>query len=331
MLPAPQPIPVASAGVRRDVQNRGIRVGALTHSLPPVPNRGHRKRRRIVVASHAHPRFIAGHVEDAVRNRLALRVAREIVHAHRQRRRLRLPFPTRIREVPDQLLLLGVDRDHRLSGVQKPVRRRIDVFELLVAVGMNRAFLPFAHRLQPVAQAVEQPTHGGRAHAPSLLRQRRGQLRRGSCTSTATGMSGPRGSADLRALRGPPEPPAGTAQFPGDPRPEPECGSSAVHPVRSRGVPCGPSPALNRGPSTPARPPHSQWPATRPLPTVGDCARPTPAHGNLIQHSLLRAAHLELGGVDLDLAVEDDVLPLDRADVPQQVGVEREIGRGGQA
>ena len=45
----------------------------------------------------------------------------------------------------------------------------------------------------------------------------------------------------------------------------------------------------------------------------------------------LRAVRLELGGVDLDLAVEDDVLPLDRADVPQQVGVEREVRRGGQA
>ena len=32
-------------------------------------------------------------------------------------------------------------------------------------------------------------------------------------------------------------------------------------------------------------------------------------------HGLLRLAHLELGGVDLDLAVEDDVLPLDRADM----------------
>ena len=30
-------------------------------------------------------------------------------------------------------------------------------------------------------------------------------------------------------------------------------------------------------------------------------------------------------------AVEDDVLPLDRADVPQQVGGEREVRRGGQA
>ena len=46
-----------------------------------------------------------------------------------------------------------------------------------VAVRMDRAFLPFAHRLQSVAQTVEQPTHGGRAHAPSLLAQRRRQLR----------------------------------------------------------------------------------------------------------------------------------------------------------
>ena len=35
----------------------------------------------------------------------------------------------------------------------------------------------FAHRLQSVAQAVEQPTHRGRAHAPPLLGQRRRQFR----------------------------------------------------------------------------------------------------------------------------------------------------------
>ena len=47
-----------------------------------------------------------------------------------------------------------------------------------------------------------------------------------------------------------------------------------------------------------------------------------------MQKYTLRAAHLEPAGVDLDLAVEDDVLPLDRADVAPQVGVEREVRRG---
>ena len=41
----------------------------------------------------------------------------------------------------------------------------------------------------------------------------------------------------------------------------------------------------------------------------------------------LRAAHLKIGGVDLDLAVEDDVLPLG-ADMAQQVGVQREVRHG---
>ena len=48
-----------------------------------------------------------------------------------------------------------------------------------------------------------------------------------------------------------------------------------------------------------------------------------------MQKYTLRAAHLELGGVDLDFAVEDDVLPLDQADMTQQVGIEREVRRGG--
>ena len=44
---------------------------------------------------------------------------------------------------------------------------------------------------------------------------------------------------------------------------------------------------------------------------------------------MLSTAHPELGGVDFDLAVEDDVFPLDWADVPDGFGIEREVGRGG--
>ena len=115
-------------------------------------------------------------VVDAVRNRLALGVGREIMHQHRRRRALRLPFPPAVLEVPDQLLLLRVDRDHRLAGGQMLVRGLVDVLELRVAVRMRGAFLPLARRLQPVAQAVQQPAHSGRTHPPPLLVQRRRQL-----------------------------------------------------------------------------------------------------------------------------------------------------------
>ena len=79
-------------------------------------------------------------------------------------------------EVPDQLFLLRVDRDHRLAGGQMLVRGLVDVLELRVAVRMRGAFLPLARRLQPVAQAVQQPAHSGRTHPPPLLVQRRRQL-----------------------------------------------------------------------------------------------------------------------------------------------------------
>ena len=42
----------------------------------------------------------------------------------------------------------------------------------------------------------------------------------------------------------------------------------------------------------------------------------------------LRVAHLELGGVDLDLAVEDDVLSLDWADMTPQGDI-ASVGLGG--
>ena len=100
---------------------------------------------------------------------------------------------------------------------------------------------------------------------------------RGSCTSTAAAMSGPRASADLRALRGRPPHPAAPARFPDVRRPAPECGSSPVHRVRSHGVPGGSSPAPNRSPTTRARRHHSQSRPTRLPPTAGDYARRAPA------------------------------------------------------
>ena len=73
---------------------------------------------------------------------------------HRRRRALRLPFPPAILEVPYQLLLLRVDRDHRLPLGEKRVRGRIDVLELRVTVRVAGPLLTFTGRLQPVPQLI---------------------------------------------------------------------------------------------------------------------------------------------------------------------------------
>ena len=86
-------------------------------------------------------------------------------------------FPPAILEVPDQLLLLRVDRDHRLPLGQKRVGGRIDVLELRVTIRVAGPLLTFAGRLQPVPQLMQQPADGRRTHSPPLLCQPRGELR----------------------------------------------------------------------------------------------------------------------------------------------------------
>ena len=50
-----------------------------------------------------------------------------------------------------------------------------------------------------------------------------------------------------------------------------------------------------------------------------------------VQKCTLTTPDSELVGVDLDFAVQDDVLPFDWADASDELGVEREVGRGGDA
>jgi hypothetical protein len=88
-----------------------------------------------------------------------------------------LPFLPRILEIADQLVLLRIDRDHGVLTLQERRGRRVDVIELGVAIGMRGPLAALAHRLQTVAQLVEQTPHRGGTHAPALRRQGRRQLR----------------------------------------------------------------------------------------------------------------------------------------------------------
>ena len=105
--------------------------------------------------------------------RLAIPVGRRVVHHYRRWSPLGMPFAIRVRAVSHQLLLPRVHRDCRLSGRHELARGPVDVLELRVATRINGAFLLLAQRLRSVAQAVNQATHSGRTHPPSLVGQRR--------------------------------------------------------------------------------------------------------------------------------------------------------------
>ena len=64
------------------------------------------------------------------------------------------------------------------------------------------------------------------------------------------------------------------------------------------------------------------------LRTHSDAHSGVPAHS--CKECTLRTSLSEFFGIYLDLAVEDDVFPLDRADIPDEFRIEREVWCGGQ-
>jgi hypothetical protein len=77
------------------------------------------------------------------------------MHADRFWVALGTQFPAAILEVPNKLLLFGIDRYRGLTSRLERVDPRIDVIELRVAVGVVRALAGLAVRLQAEAQAAQ--------------------------------------------------------------------------------------------------------------------------------------------------------------------------------
>ena len=78
------------------------------------------------------------------------------MHVDRQRVALGAQLTPAVLELADELLLLGVDRDDRLSGLQTRLDDCVEIAELSVAVGVLGALLGLGVGLQAEAQAAQQ-------------------------------------------------------------------------------------------------------------------------------------------------------------------------------
>ena len=95
-----------------------------------------------MVDADADPAGIGGQIVDAVRHRPAQFLDQKIMHPNLFGLALRAPLPAGVLEVSDELLLLRIDRNHRL--LRRPARvvtLCIDVAELRVAIGMVAALI----------------------------------------------------------------------------------------------------------------------------------------------------------------------------------------------
>src|SRR6476660_4960773 len=125
-LPQAYPSAVTAAAIGGDQQATGLRIAGATHAVPPAADRIDGETGSIVVDADTHP------------PRVGLS--------------LRTQFAAAILEVANKLLLLRVNRDHRLTRRQRITRLGIDIAELRVTVGMVAAFPGLAIGLQAVAE-----------------------------------------------------------------------------------------------------------------------------------------------------------------------------------
>src|SRR5450756_2806096 len=149
-LPEPAATAVAATTVGRDQEPTGVAIPLGAHLPPPTPNRFHGETGRIVVDAHAHPALVRGQVVDAIGNGLPEFGLQEVVDLDLLRPARRTPLASAVLERPDQLLLLRIDRDHRLPAVLKRPHGPADVQELGVAVRVRGALHGLAVALQAV-------------------------------------------------------------------------------------------------------------------------------------------------------------------------------------
>src|SRR6266446_6313115 len=115
-------------------------------------------------------------VIDPVRDPLAQFFILEIIYIDQFRRSLGLPFRTGVLEIPDQLLLLGVHRDHGLIPLLELGHLSVDVFKLGIAVRVRLALARLAVGLQAVVELMEQVSHGPLTDLIAILPELLGQF-----------------------------------------------------------------------------------------------------------------------------------------------------------
>lgn len=152
-LPLPQmnARAVAATPVRGDEKRASSRVNGRAHFPPPPLDRTDGEARGVMVYSDRYPTGVASEIVDAVRNRLPLLGDEKVVDPNGFWISSRVPGSPGIPEVPDEFLLLRVDRDHGQSLCLEAADLVVDVAELCIAVGVVRPLASLSIRLQAIA------------------------------------------------------------------------------------------------------------------------------------------------------------------------------------
>ena len=120
-FPGSEPVAVGAAGIGGDHQPGRVREPGLAERVPPAADRLDRELGGVGGVAHVDPAFVVGDVVDPIGDGLGVLAqgpVGEVVHVHPLGFTARLPFGAAVGVVADQLLLFGVDRDHRITRRQ---------------------------------------------------------------------------------------------------------------------------------------------------------------------------------------------------------------------
>ncbi|SFN15985.1 hypothetical protein SAMN05421863_11173 [Nitrosomonas communis] len=157
--PQAHPVTIAASTVGCDQQAFGLGIKRLPPLPPPAADTFDGQFSGVVINADTHLTLVGGQVVDSVRRHLAQVRVDEIVNANLFRLSFGLPFLATVREIADQLLFLGIHRNHRIANSLTLRDLTGNMLKLLLAVRMITALSRLARRLQAVTHLRQQVTH----------------------------------------------------------------------------------------------------------------------------------------------------------------------------
>ncbi len=127
-LPGAHTVAVGPTGVRGDEQRRGVGESLGAHLVPPAPDRLDRELRSVCGVADVDPALVVRQVVDAIGDGFGVFAefgVLEVVHTDPFGYSEKRPFGAPVGEIPNQLLLLRVHADNRLTPLDEGRRRVI--------------------------------------------------------------------------------------------------------------------------------------------------------------------------------------------------------------
>ena len=169
LLPYARPRAVAAPTIGFDQHVRSTSIALSQLGGTPVRDIVYRAGRRIARLPNIHRPTVVLEVVNAIRHRATQRILRKVMHIHDLR--CLAPDLPHVLEIADQLFLLGVHTDHRLTSCLMRRALGMDLRKLLVALGMLLFRRLFAVGAQTVALVPEQAANHGLTDSMTALLQ----------------------------------------------------------------------------------------------------------------------------------------------------------------